>query len=168
MPSQAPSYYHWSIDKPCTTNQVYGFQLKDSMVKVNPDRKLGPFDYTRPFSNSGFFPQISNQGTMASCSTKPSRDSRSASTAESSNNNNMNKARFNINRGYIMGHVPVTKKIVRSSLPSGMILSRSSSAPAKVHEHQKRKGDEIYLWHTLAGNLVHVKNYHEENRENMF
>ena len=166
MPSGSPNYYHWAADKPCTTNQVYGFLLKESMVKGNTDRQIGPFDYTRPFSNSGFFPQIStNQSTMTTSQAKPIRALRSANEAALPGNRNRSKS---INRGYTAGYTPVMEKMKSSSLPSRYILNRSSSAPAKVHEHRKPKADDLYLWHTLAGNLVHVKNYHGEDGANMF
>lgn len=160
MPSRAPSYYHWSIDKPCTTNQVYGYEVKQTMVDVPPRKTPGPFDYTRPFSNSAFFPQISSDGTHLTSHVLPTKKKtacptsarRPATSADS-------KPRFELNRGYVMGHTPVVDKVVRASLPAGVQLDRSLSAPPKIYKYPVPKAKEIFLWHTLAGSLVHVKNY---------
>lgn len=143
MPQRAPSYYHWSLDKPCTTNAVYGFYMRDDedYKKSKPLKASGPFDYTRPFSNSGFFPQISFQGQLTV-------------KKQTKMSHNM----FDINRGYTMGHKPVTQKLVKQDVPVGFKLSRSVTAPP-AFASQASRGKDAYLWHTLAGSLVHCKNY---------
>jgi hypothetical protein len=70
--------------------------------------------------------------------------------------------RFNINRGYTMGHIPVKNRVVHSSVPAGLQLDRSKSAPAIPYRYKKPKADTLYLWHTLSGTLVHVKNHPAE------
>ena len=144
MPQRAPSYYHWSLDKPCTNNSVYGFYWRDEDCYKNPKppKKTGPFDYTRPFSNSGFFPQIAFKGGMTG-------------KKEEKSSQNL----FDINRGYTMGAIPLSKKLNKSSgEPVGFKLQRTSTAP-EGHEYAQPRGKSLYLWHTLSGTLVHCKNY---------
>ncbi|KAK2161353.1 hypothetical protein LSH36_118g04022 [Paralvinella palmiformis] len=165
MPSRAPSYYHWSMDKPSTTNQVYGFELKDSLVEVKPRKQLGPFDYTRPFSNTGFFPQISASSSHVKATAKSldplsARSGRQPSAA--GDQVWMPDNRFNINRGYTAGYVPIKERLVHSSVPVGKLLDRSKSAPISTYDYKKPRAEELYLWHTLSGSLVHVKNYPAE------
>lgn len=155
MPSRNLSYYHWAQDKPCTTNQTYGFNIQSSTDESQSKKPRGPFDYTRPFSNSGFFPEISWKGRLTT-SEKPRALNPSTGYHPASS-----VTRFNINKGYSMGHVPVTDKIIRSKHPSGLNLSRAVSAPATFREEPK--GKDIYLWHTLSGCLVHAKNHTPDN-----
>ena len=142
MPQRAPSYYHWSMDKPCTTNSVYGFYMRDDEQFKNskPPKRSGPFDSTRPFSNSGFFPQIAYKSSLTAREPKMSHNV------------------FDINKGYTMGHVPVTDKLIKSEVPVGFKLSRSVTAPAGF-KYEEPRGKNIYLWHTLSGSLVHAKNF---------
>ena len=150
MPQRAPSYYHWSMDKPCTTNQVYGFHSKDDRAEDYKGKKpyKGPFDYTRPFSNCGFFPQISYKKYMTAME-KPKRTHYNPDT------------RFDINKGYTMGYTPVTEKIRQTDIPAGFKLNRSVTVPP-AYEYPTPKGKDLYLWHTLSGTLVHCKNYPPE------
>merc|ERR1711976_195561 len=158
MPSRAaPSYYHWSQDKPCTTNQTYGFAFRDTVVDLPPGqkKKLGPFDYTRPFSNAAFFPSIYHDNSL----TAPARSRPMAKLhpcKEFCPPGTKNK--FDINKGYVMGYVPVTEKIQKGDVPVGVSLSRTVSAPPAYSPPQP-KAKDLYLWHTLSGTLVHCKNF---------
>ena len=154
MPSRAPSYYHWAMDKPCTTNQTYGYFHREStdLTAKKPTGPKGPFDYTRPFSNSGFFPQISWKGRLTSATqARPLRPSKDYNPPSSIN-------RFDINKGYTMGHSPVYERVAKPEQPVGCMLNRSASAPA-AYRYPEPKGKDIFLWHTLSGCLVHAKNY---------
>ena len=147
MPQRAPSYYHWSMDKPCTTNQVYGFSSKGQTTDDYKGKKSyrAPNDHVRPFSNCGFFPQISYKTYMTvNQKGQPGLEEPSK--------------RFNINKDYVMGYTPVTDKIVHSDVPAGFKLTRSVTVPP-AYEHRRPKGKDLYLWHTLSGTLVHCKNY---------
>ena len=137
--------------------QIYGYDLKDSMVEVPPRRTPGPFDYTRPFSNTAFFPQISSAGdnTLTTTKRRPGAGARSGDNEVVC----MSASRFDINRGYTMGHIPVKDRLVHSSVPSGLQLQRSKSASSSAYHYKKPKADTLYLWHTLSGTLVHVKNH---------
>jgi hypothetical protein len=68
------------------------------------------------------------------------------------------KNRFDINKGYIVGSVPVTEKIVKSDVPVGVALSRTVSAPPAFRAAPP-KGKDTYLWHTVLGSLVHCRNF---------
>lgn len=156
MPSRAPSYYHWSQDKPVTTNQTYGFELRDLATDDGEKKKkLGPFDYTRPFSNSAFFPTISHDNSL----TAPARSQPLARLRPCNEFCPPGVANvFDINRGYVMGRVPITEKINNSSVPVGVSLSRSVTAPP-AYVQQESRAKDLYLWHTLSGTQVHCKNY---------
>lgn len=156
MPSRAPSYYHWSQDKPVTTNQTYGFEFKDvAASETTAKRKLGPFDYTRPFSNSAFFPTISHDSSLtAPARSRPLASLRPCEGFCPPGVQNV----FDINKGYVMGSVPITQKIHKSAVPVGVSLSKCATAPA-AYVPQQPKAKDLYLWHTLSGTLVHCKNY---------
>lgn len=156
MPSRAPSYYHWSQDKPCTTNQTYGFDFRGSVKNEKRIRK-DAFDYTRPFSNSAFFPAISHDSSL----TAPAR-SRPIRPGAVVPPGKVNV--FDINKGYHMGYRPMTERAVRSSLPEGVKLDRTVSAPP-VYKSPESRYKEIFLWHTLSGSLVHAKNYPSAEQE---
>ena len=157
MPNRAPTFYHWSADKPCTTNDTYGYYLKEyvEQQKSQPPKKRGPFDYTRPFSSSGFFPSIADgnqsksfQEIRAGGKLRPCPDFCPPGIDN----------RFNIRRGYTMGHTPVAARISYTEVPQGVKLGRTISAPAPFSITEP-KGKDMYLWHTLAGSLVHIRNY---------
>lgn len=155
MSTRAPSYYHWSQDKPCTTNQTYGFAFRDTVVDPPPGQKRKTHELTRPFSNSAFFPTISSESSL----TAPSRSRPLASLRPCREFCPPGiKNKFDINKGYVMGPVPVTQKIRRSDVPVGVALSRSITAPPAFCP-QPPKGKDTYLWHTVLGSLVHCKNF---------
>ena len=153
MPSRAPTYYHWSQDKPCTTNQVYGFQIKDTLTTDCAKTKAfpGPFDYTRPFSNCGFFPEIAHTGGLVA------KHRQSMSAMERSFLQGSATKRFNINEGYSLGPDPIHKRVIQRDHPADVKLARFQSAPS-TYRYPVPKEHDIYLWHTLSGSLVHVKN----------
>ena len=161
MPSRAASYYHWSQDKPCTTNQNYGFNLKADMFQrqaedsLKPKKPVGIFGYTRPFSNLGFFPEISVTKSMTSqrAQTAPLYLRKSCPPGA------INK--FDINRGYSMGHVPITSRVVKREFPADVKLVRHKTVPP-TFKHTSPKEKDLFLWHTLSGCLVHVKNHTPE------
>ena len=158
--TRAPSYYHWSQEKPCTSNQTYGFLLRNHLS--SDIKQSGAIDdYTRPFSNLGFFPEITSSGGLVAQHGR-SRTAMSAKlptrivkpeVAPSPSSVN----RFNINRGYTVGIDPIHKRLDKNSFQSGKPILRQQSAPAA---YRTRVPDEknIYLWHSLSGCLVHVKN----------
>jgi hypothetical protein len=156
------NYYHWSMDKPCTTNDEYGFFNKNALPSIKTTAKAipGPFDYTRPFSNMGFFPAIADQSRQT-VSVQPRPSLRPSKEYHPSSSRNL----FDINRGYTMGHIPACKRLVKSDPPAGFKLSRVVSAPT-AFDYPTPKGKDMLLWHTLAGTLVHVKNYPPCVREN--
>ncbi len=156
MPSTAPTYYHWSQDKPCTTNQIYGFDQKAEMVKsrqMGTITKDGPFGYTRPFSNLGFFPEISHSNGVISKS-DTARRARAALTKSAPVRRS---TPLKMNEGYHMGYYPVIERVVKREYPADVRLSRFQSAPP-TYKYAIPKEKDIYLWHTLSGCLVHARN----------
>ena len=150
---RAPSYFRWAKENPVTTNQTYGYSMHEQFRETKPKAKpKGPNDYTRPFSNSAFFPMITYP-SLEPQSTKPMpvwHPSRAFCPKGTKN-------RFDINRGYTFGPLPVVKRMVPSVCPAGLMWRRSISAPPAFKEPEPQLKD-VYLWHTLAGTLVHVKN----------
>ncbi len=150
------------MDKPCTTNQTYGFDLKDEMDKYarirasKPPKKIGPFDYTRPFSNMGFFPEIPDDRKGL---TVGERIIKSAGVLDRKSKGLQN--RFDINRGYTMGHIPVSARVRSARYPAEVKLVSFQAIPP-VYERAKPKEKDIYLWHSLSGCLVHARNPTEE------
>lgn len=152
MPQKAPTYYHWSMDKPSTTNQVYGYSTRNDPKVPTTRTKQDPFSYTRPFSNCGFFPQLTYKHRLTEAVLpRPLRPSKEYNPPSSLN-------KFNINEGYTYGYTPVGDKIKPRNIPSGLKLTRSVTAPPS-HKVEKPRGEEIFLWHTLSGTLVHSMNY---------
>jgi len=154
MPSRAPSYYHWSQDKPVTTNQTYGFEFREFATgdTTQKNKKLGG---TRPFSNTAFFPNISHDSSLtAPARSRPLAKLRPCDEFCPPGMPNV----FDINKGYVMGSVPVTQKIHKSAIPVGVSLSRSITAPP-AYESKVSKAKDLYLWHTLSGTQVHCKHF---------
>lgn len=158
MPSRAPTYYHWAMDKPCTTNQTYGFKLKAEMAKYASLQALKPFkasgksDYTRPFSSLPFFPEIPDKRKGL---TVGERHIKTAGVLDTKTPGV--QSRFNINKGYTMGSVPVSSRVQRRKYPAEVQLINFEAVP-QVYQHPKPKENDIFLWHTLSGCLVHAKN----------
>jgi hypothetical protein len=154
MPNRAPSYYHWSETKPVTTNDIYGYHLKHFLddKKGKAPKKQGPFDYTRPFSSAGFLPAIN--GTSKSLQEIRLGGKRPCPSLCLPGLHN----HYNIRQGYSMGYMPVSSRIAHSDVPRGVNLNHTTSAPAPYALAQP-KGKDLYMWHALAGSLVHTKNY---------
>ena len=157
MPSRAPTYYHWSQDKPATTNQTYGFNFREQ-ISDEPRKRKDAFDYTRPFSNSAFFPAISHASSRtAPTRSCPLRPGMHVPTGRPNANS--------LNNGYYMGYRPITERVKRGSLPAGAKLDRTLSAPPPGYTPIDPKYKELFLWHTLSGTLVHCKNYPSGTKE---
>ena len=172
MPARAPTYYHWAKDKPCTTNQDYGFLGKPDMLRrqaedrLKPKRVEGPFDYARPFSNLGFFPDISEAKalTLQRSKTAPAYK-RVPPGVLSSAPGPVNT--FDINRGYSMGHVPIPSRVTKRQYPADVKLVRHQSVPSTYQQPVSAQKD-LFLWHTLSGCLVHVKNHIPEPKPDAY
>lgn len=163
-----PGYYHWSQQKPVTTNENYGFFLKDEAerlarlpprklpAKTNDDtqRKLDIINaYTRPFSNTAFYPPVYH-GTVGTEQKK--KETCRLRLPPCAFNNRPNK--FDINQGYTYGPTSWSKKSAAAKFPA---TARSSmSAPVtggQSYEGSSFASRDLYLWHSLTGSLVNVK-----------
>jgi len=162
MPSRAPTYFSWAHDKPCTTNQVYGFAIKGDMTTdIKTKDVLGPFDYVRPFSNCGFFPEISSSGGLVSKHRFSSATGASKSIDTTVRTSSAIRKAFNINDGYTSGGPDsIRNRMVKSQYPADVRLQRIQTSPP-IYQHPVKKEKDIYLWHTLSGCLVHAKNQNE-------
>ncbi|CAD5115540.1 unnamed protein product [Dimorphilus gyrociliatus] len=163
-----PGYYHWSQQKPVTTNENYGFFLKDEAERLAklPARKLPakPEDdtqrkldiinaYTRPFSNTAFYPPVYH-GSIA-VEEKKNGTCR-LRLPPCAYNNRRNK--FDINKGYTYGPTSWCKKSVGGKLPTSTRASISApSNGGQSYEGNSFASRDLYLWHSLTGSLVNVK-----------
>lgn len=142
MPSDMPTYYNWAKDRPCTTNEVYGYSLRNS--SKNKQRRT---HYSTTDSFPGGAPR-KHQQTSASQTSERARPQWNKPTDDTKG----------INRGYIAGYVPVTKKVGKDHRSGvGVNLVQTGSVP-EAYEYPRSSAKNTYLWHTLSGTLVHCKN----------
>jgi len=64
-----------------------------------------------------------------------------------------------INRGYEMGYIPIKTKLARANKRSSSSKNRHSTSSSLTTEDDANGSQDICLWHSLAGTLVHCKNY---------
>lgn len=150
MPTREPTFYRWSQDKPCTTNQTYGYELR---LGLSGSNTLG--------TNCGHNKNKNkSSGEPAEASRSHAAHQRKQIDDRSSTDRSATTSCKPINRGYVMGYVPVTKKMAkgREAAMSGVMLKRDAGRPA-AYSAPQQSGQDMYLWHALSGTLVHCKNY---------
>ena len=141
-------YYHWSMDKPCTTNGTYGFfdrhYYKDPKWKPNQLRKTGALGYVRPFETVSHHhvPDISDRKTRELPPEKLKE--------------NMN--RFDVMRNYHVGHVSVIDKTKHPKVLPGMRKYRHTYVPAP-HRYTPEPFKRQAMWPAHQVNIVQIKNY---------
>ncbi len=149
-----PTYYQWAMNRPCTTNQTYGYELRGGMAKSAQQRSTKPrhsSHYARPFSSAAFLPEIPDKRRNL---TVGERQLRQAGVLDRTSPGTQN--RFNINDGYTMGSVPVSSRVQQRKHPAGVrLVDLTTVPPAYVQPPRKEK--DVILWHTLLGCLVHAK-----------
>ncbi len=147
MPSRAPTYFHWAMNKPCTTNQIYGYELRADIAKHKSSTV-----HTRPFSSTAFLPEIKDKKRGQSLSER-----RTKSAGDVLNKSyRPTKPRFNLNEGYEAGPVPVhTRYTWRRPPAASELVGRAGVPEAFVLPASKRR--DVLLWHSLSGCLVNVK-----------
>ena len=137
-------YYHWSMDKPCTTNQEYGYRFRhyNQDPEWTPIKRKDAFDYNKPWSTINVLPDIGAREVV-----KPDKKDRQ-----------MSLIKVNINDGYVLGHTPVTEKIIKREIPVGCARYRQTYIPPafkpKTYPHR-----DLMLWHAHAENLVQVRHF---------
>ena len=136
-------YYHWSMDKPCTTNQEYGYRARH--YKLDPEwrpvKRKDAFDYNKPWSTIDILPDIGLRDVS-----KPAKEQK------------MSLITFNINDGYVLGPTPVTEKIIKRKIPVGCARYRQTYIPP-AYAYKTYPHKDILLWHAHAENLVQVRHY---------
>ena len=156
MPS--PQFHQWAKEKPTTTNQTYGFYLREIMKAKEEAEWLE----RRKQHNQG----ITNNRLSRSVTLPSINMSRKAGP----------KNRFNINAGYTMGPTSVRDRAGYCHQNSGTINLRLGSAPKSRNnvdpdllngelglrnqsapQGRGKARDNMYLWHSLSGCLVHVQ-----------
>jgi len=147
--SRSHTFYSWARDKPCTTNSIYGWTLRSTVgaADTNTGKELTRREAKHNLSGelttrskadlSGF---QRNKKTCEICLLEPS---------------SINK--FNINRGYVTGYVPVKDKIARKSAANEKRMSKSHDTI--TDQSEDGSGKDLCLWHSLSGTLVHCPDY---------
>ena len=147
-------YYHWSMDKPCTTNGTYGFTdrhyYKNPTWKPNTLRKSGPLGYVRPFETVSHHhvPDISDRKTSE---LPPEKLKESLNT-------------FDIMRNYHMGPVSVLQKIKHPKVLPGMRKYRHTYRPPP-HRYTPEPFKRQAMWPAHQVNIVQIKNYPPKRAE---
>jgi len=163
MPAREPTFYRWAEHRPCTTNQTYGYELRSQLSGYG--RSVG----------------TGSNRTCKLCAAAARRQAErlqhrqmTAATAAGSRRDGVGGVKHSdkvqckpINKGYTMGHVPITKRLQQASSAGGSrqrnssgASSTSSSSPLG-EQHQQPDGKDLYLWHALSGTLVCCRNDEE-------
>jgi hypothetical protein len=154
MPSREPTFYRWAQDKPCTTNQTYGYELR--MQSSTRADGCGISNNSKCKKSCSGCP---SEMQTAACKQQRPQHQRPFSTSTSLANYSTEVAYKPINRGYTTGYIPITKKIAKQAgSASGAHQRRGMTGPS-AHGHSQSKGEDLYMWHALSGTLVHCKNY---------
>jgi len=148
MPAREPTYYRWAEDKPCTTNQTYGYELRNSDSAGNNTCPLCVAEAT-----------ASAAAAAAAAKRQAERERRKTA----GNRRDGGVRRYSdevqykpINKGYTMGHVPITKRLQASSGRTGRQRGAGGTS-SSCEQHQQSDGKDLYLWHALSGTLVYCK-----------
>lgn len=149
MPSHMPTYYSWAKDRPCTTNEVYGYSLRNSSTNN---------EHRTHYSTTDAFPGGATRKYQQKSASQDSK--RSPQWGEQQWNRQTAGTKV-INKGYVAGYVPVTQKVSKDHR-SGVNLVRTGSVPG-AYEYPSSDTKNVYLWHTLSGTLVHCKNSNESS-----
>jgi len=151
MPAHQPSYYRWAEDKPCTTNQTYGYELRNG-----DSRNAGKN------TSAQCAAEAAAAAASAAAAAKRQAERQQRKTAGSRRDAGVRRYSDEtqckpINKGYTMGHTPITKRLQAWSGGSGRQRSAGGSSTLCEHRQQSENKD-LYLWHALSGTLVYCKN----------
>ena len=157
MPARQPTYYRWAEDKPCTTNQTYGYELRNG-----DGRNAG--------SSTCRLCMAEAAAAAATAAAAAKRQAERQQRKMAGNRRDGVVRRYSeevqckpINKGYTVGHVPITKRLqaVSSGGRAGRQRGAGGTASSCELNHQQSGGKDLYLWHALSGTIVHCKNEEE-------
>lgn len=158
MPAREPTYYRWAVDKPCTTNQTYGYELRhadagNGCVRCNTCKVCAA---------------EAAAAAAAAEKREASREARRQQREMAGNRRDGSAGCYSgkvqckpINKGYTMGPVPITKRLKAAAAGGGRQRRGADGATASGEQHQQPNGKDLYLWHALSGTLVYCKNDEE-------
>lgn len=155
MPSREPTYYRWAEDKPCTTNQTYGFELRNGDGR-NPSSTC-PICIAEAAAEAAKAAKIQAQRQQRQAASAAARSRRDGSSTASYSDKVQTKP---INKGYTMGHVPITQRLQAASGRQRRGGASGTGASA-CDQHRQLNDKDLYLWHALSGTLVYCKNDEE-------
>jgi len=149
MPANQPSYYRWAEDKPCTTNQTYGYELRNSQNAGKNTCRICAAE-------------AAAAAASAAAAAKRQAERQQRKTAGSRRDGGVSRYSDHvqckpINKGYTMGHTPITKRLQASSGGAGRQRSAGGSSTTLCELHQQSENKDLYLWHALSGTLVYCK-----------
>jgi len=147
------TFYSWAKDRPCTSNAVYGWELRldNSLRQRTPG--------TTQFGKGKTFREQfkdKNDDKFGQRKKKPCE----ICLIEPSSINHCD-----INKGYVMGYVPVKDKISSRTSTNGKrsLQSRDSTDQSEEGTHK-----DLCLWHSLSGTLVHCPDYSLKNSAQVY
>ena len=148
MPAREPTYYRWAEDKPCTTNQTYGYELRSGITGNNT---------TCPLCAA----EAAAAAATAAAAAKRQAERQQRQTAKDRRDGGVkhsDKVQCKpINKGYTVGHVPITKRLQASNGGAGR--QRGAGVTSSFCEqHEQSDGKDLYLWHALSGTIVCCRN----------
>ena len=153
MPAREPTYYRWAEDKPCTTNQTYGFDLRD-MHAGNGCVRCNSCKVCAAEAAAAADATAKKEARRQEREMAGNRRDRSAADGCYSGKVQCKP----INKGYTMGHVPITKRLKAAAAASGRRQRGVDGTTVSGEQHQQSNGKDLYLWHALSGTLVYCKN----------
>jgi len=157
MPAREPTYYRWAEDKPCTTNQTYGYELRNrdgqnGCVRCNAC-KICAAEASAAAASAATKKTSAELQQHRAVSGGGGRRDTSAACRHSE------KVQCKpINRGYTMGHIPITKRLQAASSGGGRRRQRTAGGTGTSIDHELQTGGkDLCLWHALSGTVVYCK-----------
>jgi len=158
MPAREPTYYRWAEDKPCTTNQTYGFELRHDIgngcVRCNACKACA--------AEAAAAAAAAAERDAAREARRQQREMAGNRRADASAGCQSERPQCKpINRGYTMGPVPITKRLKAAALGGGRRRGGGGGGSTGDQHDPQSTGKDLYLWHALSGTLVYCKNDEE-------
>jgi len=148
MPAREPTYYRWAEDKPCTTNQTYGYELRSGNGGNN----------TCQLCAAEAAAAAAAAETAAKRQAERQQQRQAAAARRDGGVRHSDKVQCKpINKGYTVGHVPITKRLQASTGGAGR-QRPAGAASSLCEQHQQSDPKDLYLWHALSGTLVCCRN----------
>jgi len=149
MPAREPTYYRWAEDKPCTTNQTYGYELRSGITGNSPTCPLCVAEAA-----------AAEAATAAAAKRQAERQQRQTEKGRRDGGvKHSDKVQCKpINKGYTVGHMPIRKRLQASSGGAGGQRGAAGATSSFCEQHDQSDSKDLYLWHALSGTIVCCRN----------